>query len=84
MHLKSTLMRTITTLQLPDSGSIRVGEIDVLANPEEVRTVLGYLHREFGLYPNLSAEMVLDHFAYETGRQVRCERQTITGYGDSV
>ncbi|MEP6622533.1 MAG: ABC transporter ATP-binding protein [bacterium] len=60
---KSTLMRTIATLQLPDSGSIRFGDIDVVANPEEVRKVLGYLPQEFGLYPNLSAEMVLDHFA---------------------
>jgi ABC-type multidrug transport system ATPase subunit len=60
---KSTLMRTIATLQLPDSGTIRFGDIDVVADPEEVRKVLGYLPQEFGLYPNLSAEMVLDHFA---------------------
>jgi ABC-2 type transport system ATP-binding protein len=60
---KSTLMRTIATLQEPDSGSIRLGEIDVLRQPEDVRKILGYLPQEFGLYPNLSAERVLDHFA---------------------
>lgn len=60
---KSSLMRTIATLQLPDSGSITFGDIDVLAQPDELRKVLGYLPQEFGLYPNLSAEHTLDHFA---------------------
>ena len=64
---KSTLMRTIATLQQPDSGSIRLGDIDVLTQPEEVRKILGYLPQEFGLYPNLSAERVLDHFAEMKG-----------------
>ena len=64
---KSTLMRTIATLQEPDSGSIRLGDIDVLRQPEDVRKILGYLPQEFGLYPNLSAERVLDHFAEMKG-----------------
>ncbi|HGG56910.1 MAG TPA: ABC transporter ATP-binding protein [Nannocystis exedens] len=60
---KSTLMRTIATLQEPDSGSIHLGEVDVIADKTAVRRVLGYLPQEFGLYPNLSAQLVLDHFA---------------------
>ena len=64
---KSTLMRTIATLQQPDSGSIRLGDIDVLTQPDDVRKILGYLPQEFGLYPNLSAERVLDHFAEMKG-----------------
>jgi ABC-2 type transport system ATP-binding protein len=60
---KSTLMRTLATLQLPDSGSIRFGDLDVLAQPDELRRILGYLPQEFGLYPSLSAELTLDHFA---------------------
>ena len=64
---KSTLMRTIATLQPPDSGSIRFGTLDVLAEPDELRKVLGYLPQEFGLYPNLSAELTLDHFATMKG-----------------
>ncbi|MEO9080154.1 MAG: ATP-binding cassette domain-containing protein, partial [Rhodanobacter sp.] len=60
---KSTLMRTIATLQSPDAGSITFGDIDVLAHPGQVRRVLGYLPQEFGMYPNLSAELILDHFA---------------------
>jgi len=64
---KSTLMRTLATLQLPDSGSIRFGALDVLARPDELRRILGYLPQEFGLYPNLSAEATLDHFAAMKG-----------------
>ena len=64
---KSTLMRTIATLQPPDSGSIRFGTLDVLAEPDDLRKVLGYLPQEFGLYPNLSAELTLDHFATMKG-----------------
>jgi ABC-type multidrug transport system ATPase subunit len=60
---KSTLMRTIATLQPPDSGTIRFGDLDVLAQPELLRERLGYLPQEFGLYPNMPAEAILDHFA---------------------
>jgi ABC-2 type transport system ATP-binding protein len=74
---KSTLMRTIATLQQPDSGSIRLGDIDVLAQPDDVRRVLGYLPQEFGLYPNLSAERVLDHFAELKGVAVAGERRAL-------
>jgi ABC-type multidrug transport system ATPase subunit len=64
---KSTLMRTVATLQPPDTGSVRFGDLDVLAQPDELRKVLGYLPQEFGLYPNLSAELTLDHFATMKG-----------------
>jgi ABC-2 type transport system ATP-binding protein len=74
---KSTLMRTIATLQRPDAGTIRLGQLDVLAQPDEVRKLLGYLPQEFGLYPNLSAEMVLDHFASLKGVTARGERKAL-------
>ena len=74
---KSTLMRTIATLQRPDTGSIRLGELDVLSQPDEVRKVLGYLPQEFGLYPNLSAEMVLDHFTTLKGVSAKPERKAL-------
>jgi len=71
---KSTLMRTIATLQEPDSGSIHLGELDVLRQKDEVRKTLGYLPQEFGVYPRISAERLLDHFAVLEGftdRRVR-------------
>ncbi len=73
---KSTLMRTIATLQEPDAGSIHLGDIDVLAERERVRETLGYLPQEFGVYPKVSAEELLDHFAVLkgiTGRRGRRE-----------
>ena len=74
---KSTLMRTIATLQQPDSGSVRLGDIDVLTQPDEVRRMLGYLPQDFGLYPGLSAERVLDHFAELKGVANSGERRNL-------
>jgi ABC-type multidrug transport system ATPase subunit len=73
---KSTLMRTIATLQEPDAGTIRLGDIDVVRQKDRVRETLGYLPQEFGVYPNVSAERLLEHFAVLkgiTGRRARRE-----------
>src|SRR5687767_13273575 len=74
---KSTLMRTIATLQEADSGSITLGDIDVLRQKDEVRRVLGYLPQEFGVYPRVSAEALLDHFAILKGIHKRGERKEL-------
>jgi len=60
---KSTLMRTLATLQEADSGKASLDGIDVLKQKDAVRKVLGYLPQEFGLYPKVSAEDLLSHFA---------------------
>ncbi len=60
---KSTLMRTIATLQIADSGTIMFDGINVFDQPEELRKVLGYLPQDFGVYPKVSAEMMLNHIA---------------------
>jgi ABC-type multidrug transport system ATPase subunit len=73
---KSTLMRILATLQEADSGSVTLGEIDVLTRKNEVRETLGYLPQEFGVYPKVSAESLLDHFAVLKGiteRRARTE-----------
>ncbi len=64
---KSTLMRTIATLQEPDSGSIHLGSLDVLREKDEVRKLLGYLPQDFGVYPRVNAEEMLDHIALLKG-----------------
>ncbi|MBV9495653.1 MAG: ABC transporter ATP-binding protein [Acidobacteria bacterium] len=64
---KSTLMRTLATLQEADSGSARLGTIDVLRQKDDVRRLLGYLPQEFGVYPRISAETMLNHFAVLKG-----------------
>jgi ABC-2 type transport system ATP-binding protein len=60
---KSTLMRTIATLQEPDTGEIFLDDLDVLRSKDAVRRLLGYLPQDFGLYPNVTALRMLDHFA---------------------
>jgi ABC-type multidrug transport system ATPase subunit len=74
---KSTLMRTIATLQDADSGSIQLDSLDVLANKQAARQTLGYLPQEFGVYPKVSAEAMLDHFAVLKGVTVRSERKAL-------
>jgi ABC-type multidrug transport system ATPase subunit len=75
---KSTLMRTLATLQEPDEGQIFLGDIDVINRKEEVRETLGYLPQEFGVYPKVSAEELLDHFAVMKGIINRAERREVT------
>src|SRR6267378_7776954 len=60
---KSTLMRTLATLQEADSGTAVMGDVNLLQQKDEVRRMLGYLPQEFGLYPRVSAETLLTHFA---------------------
>jgi ABC-type multidrug transport system ATPase subunit len=74
---KSTLMRTIATLQEPDTGTITLGDIDVLREKDRVRRTLGYLPQEFGVYPSVSAERLLDHFAVLEGFTDRTARRPV-------
>jgi len=74
---KSTLMRTLATLQEPDSGTASLGDIDVLRQKEEVRRRLGYLPQDFGVYPRISAQDMLDHIALLKGITNGKERKEI-------
>jgi ABC-2 type transport system ATP-binding protein len=74
---KSTLMRTIATLQEADQGSIKLGDIDVFTKRNELRQVLGYLPQQFGLYPKISAEVLLNHFAVLKGITNKGERKDV-------
>ena len=75
---KSTPMRGIATLQTPTSGSIRFGDIDVIAEPEKLRRTLGYLPQDFGVYPRVSAYDMLEHMAVLKGvAEVKARRETV-------
>ena len=77
---KSTLMRCIATLQAPSQGSIRFGDIDVLADPQALRATLGYLPQDFGVYPRVSAYDLLDHLAVLKGLTAAgARRETVDG-----
>ena len=68
-------MRTVATLQDPDSGSIDLDGLDVLTQKDEVRKILGYLPQEFGVYPKISALDMLHHLAVMKGVTDKTERK---------
>lgn len=77
---KSTLMRTIASLQAADSGSASLNDIDIFKDTKGLRQVLGYLPQEFGVYPRISAEQLLDHMAILKGISNKKERQALVKY----
>ena len=60
---KTSLMQMIATLTKPTSGSILFDGVDIVAKPEAIRTRLGFLPQDFGVYPNLTALEFLQYFA---------------------
>lgn len=77
---KSSLMRTLATLQEADTGSAQLDGIDILNQPDELRKVLGYLPQEFGVYPRITAEQLLDHMAILKGISKKSERKEMVKY----
>jgi ABC-type multidrug transport system ATPase subunit len=72
---KSTLMRTLATLQKPDEGTITYNGTDIVNNPDIMRSQLGYLPQDFGVYPRMSAEALLDHIAILKGVNDKAQRR---------
>ena len=72
---KSSLMRCVATLQVPTSGEISFGSIDIRRQPEALRATLGYLPQDFGVYPRVSAFEMLEHLAVLKGVAGRGERR---------
>ena len=77
---KSSLMRTLATLQEADSGSAKINDIDIFQQPHKLRQVLGYLPQEFGVYPRISAEQLLNHLAVLKGIIKSSERKEVVKY----
>lgn len=72
---KSTLMRTLATLQKPDEGVITYNGVDITEQPDIIRSTLGYLPQDFGVYPRMSAMALLDHIAVLKGITNKAERK---------
>ena len=72
---KSTLMRTIASLQEPSNGTIFFNEKDIIRQPQEIRKQLGYLPQEFGVYPKISTQNLLNHIAVLKGIVDKSERK---------
>jgi len=64
---KSTLMRILATITKPTEGSARWNGEDIAKSPDGLRSVLGYLPQDFGVYPNLTAVEFLEYLAAVKG-----------------
>ena len=74
---KTTLMKIVATLLEPDSGTVAMNGVDLIASKDETRRMLGYLPQEFGLYPTLTAEQMLDYFAKLKGVTEKKQRRAL-------
>lgn len=67
---KTTLFRIITTLLLPDAGSIKVLGLDCIHDYKELRKNIGYMPGRFSLYQDLTVEENLNFYATVFGTTV--------------
>jgi len=74
---KSTLMRILATITQPSSGRVSWNGTDIAREPDHLRSVLGYLPQDFGVYPNLSAREFLEYLAAVKGIEASAARTRI-------
>jgi ABC-type multidrug transport system ATPase subunit len=74
---KTTLMKIAATLLEPDSGEVEIDSVDLIADKDAARRMLGYLPQEFGLYPTLTAEQTLNYLAKLKGVMDDKERKAL-------
>ncbi len=67
---KTTLLRLISTLLLPESGTISINSIDVVKDYSKIRNILGYMPGKFSLYQDLTIQENLKFFATIFGTSI--------------
>jgi len=81
---KTTLVSVVAGLRHPDAGSVRIGGVDALAHPREVRRVLGVAPQDTGVYPTLSCRDNLRFFGELAGLRRRALRTAIGSVADAL
>jgi ABC-2 type transport system ATP-binding protein len=81
---KTTLMRILATVTRPTEGRVTWNGDDIVKSPESLRSQLGYLPQDFGVYPNLNAVEFLEYLAALRGLSGRLARQRIEELLDIV
>jgi ABC-2 type transport system ATP-binding protein len=76
---KTTFMRILAGILQPTSGTLRIGNIDATTEQGRlhIKTILGYLPQDLGMYPDLSARDFLDYVGILKGladRKTRLRR----------
>ena len=64
---KTTLMSILATITKASKGRVLWDGVDIARSPDALRTVLGYLPQDFGVYPNLNAVEFLEYLAAVKG-----------------
>jgi len=73
---KTTLMRILSAIMLPTSGTATVAGYDIVKEPEKLKEKIGYMPQRFGLYEDLTVLENLNFFAelYQLKREKRKEK----------
>lgn len=74
---KTTLMRILVTLLLPDSGKAALDGLDVVADFRKIRKMVGYMPGRFSLYQDLTVEENLRFFATVFGGTIEANYHLI-------
>lgn len=74
---KTTLMRILMTLLLPDSGEAIINGLNVVTDFKKIRHIVGYMPGRFSLYQDLSVEENLSFFATVFGTTVKANYDLI-------
>ncbi len=74
---KTTLMSILATITRASEGAVLWNGVDIAADPDNLRAVLGYLPQDFGVYPNLNAVEFLEYLAAVKGLDAATSRRRI-------
>ena len=81
---KTTLMSILATITKASKGRVRWDGVDIAKNPDALRSVLGYLPQDFGVYPNLNAVEFLEYLAAVKGLDAATSKRRIDELLDLV
>ncbi len=59
---KTTLLRMVATMIRPDDGRILIDRLDTVRNRSTIKSLVGYMPQQFGLYQDLTVEENIDFF----------------------
>ena len=76
---KTTTMRILATLDLPQSGDVRVGGVSVIDEPAATRKMTGFMPDYAGVYTTTTVEEYLDFFARSNGLHGAARRTAVEG-----
>jgi ABC-2 type transport system ATP-binding protein len=81
---KTTLMSILATITKASKGRVLWDGVDIAQKPDALRSVLGYLPQDFGVYPNLNAVEFLEYLAAVKGLDAAPSKRRIEELLDLV